>query len=125
MEIPITPGRIIHVPVQVHGPLAASEMDAVFDTGAAFVTIGTTDAEDLGYDLGAAPEITVTTASGEAHARRIALDKVVLGNLVETQVPALCLDLPGGMSALLGMNLLGRFRILLDPTKHRLSITRP
>jgi len=37
MEVPITAGRIIHVPVQVLGPLAVSEMEAVFDTGAAFV----------------------------------------------------------------------------------------
>lgn len=49
----------------------------------------------------------------------------MLGELVETHVPALCLDLPGGTSCLLGMNFLGRFRIVLDPGKRLLYITRP
>lgn len=125
MEISITPGRIIHVPLRVHGPAGARELDAILDTGAAFLAIATVYAETLGYDLQAAPEVTVTTASGEAPARRITIDRVVLGELVEDRVPAICLDLPGVMSSLLGMSFLGRFRILLDPKKHLLSVTRP
>jgi clan AA aspartic protease (TIGR02281 family) len=101
------------------------ELEAVFDTGSAFLAVSAVDAENLGYDLQAAPEVTVTTASGEAPARRITLDKVAIGELTELHVPALCLNLPGGTSSLLGMNFLGRFRIVLDPRKRLLSITRP
>jgi clan AA aspartic protease (TIGR02281 family) len=125
MEVPIAPGRIIRLPVRVHGPAAVHELEAVLDTGAAFLTIATVYAEILGYDLEAAPQVTVTTASGEAPARRITLDKVAIGELTELHVPALCLNLPGGTSSLLGMNFLGRFRIVLDPRKRLLSITRP
>ena len=125
MEFSITPGRVVRVPIRVHGPAAARELEAVFDTGATFLTIATAYAETLGYDLQAAPEVTITTASSKALARRITLDRVVLGELVETHVPALCLDLPGGTSSLLGMSFLGRFRILLDPKRRLLSVTRP
>lgn len=125
MEIPIAPGCIVRVPIRVHGPAGVCELEAVFDTGSAFLAVSAVDAENLGYDLQAAPEVTVTTASGEAPARRITLDKVAIGELTELHVPALCLNLPGGTSSLLGMNFLGRFRIVLDPRKRLLSITRP
>lgn len=55
MEIPIAPGHIIRVPMRAQGPSASRDLDAVFDTGAAFLTIRTAVAENLGYDLQAPP----------------------------------------------------------------------
>ncbi len=126
MEHPISPGQTIRLPITVHGAGRDCELDAVVDTGASFVTIPRRAAAFLGYDLRRAQRVRINTANGVVRAPQVILTKVVLGELEETGVPAVCLDIgAGGVLSLLGMSFLGRFRILLDPRKRLLSITRP
>jgi clan AA aspartic protease (TIGR02281 family) len=126
MDQRIAPGLPIFVQLRVHGRNGMHEFDAVLDTGAAFVTIPTGDAVALGYSISNAPRVEVTTASGVVRVPKITLSRVSLGELEEMDVPALCLDIAGGsISSLLGLSLLSRFKIVIDPRHRLLSITRP
>jgi clan AA aspartic protease (TIGR02281 family) len=126
MRQPLTPGTPILIRIRVFGPKGQREIDATFDTGAAYVTISRRDAADIGFDLRSAPTVKVSGATGTARAPKILLPRVSLGELDASDVPALCLDLPAGLrSALIGMNLISRFNVALDATHRELRITAP
>ena len=111
------------MPIRVYGHSGVREMDALLDTGAFLVSIPPEDATDLGYSLDTAPLISVGTANGVIQAPNITLSRIRLGEFDETDVLAICLDIAeGGISSLLGLSLLGRFKIVIDPTGKTLSI---
>ena len=126
MQVPISPGKAVFVPLRVHGDLGIRETDALLDTGSTYVASPVADAVSLGYSLDAAPKVTAATANGPIEAPRITLSRVELGEFVETDVAAICLDVPGSeIRSLLGLSLLSRFRVVLDPEDKTLTITRP
>lgn len=126
MQLPIVPGRPVVIRIRVYGEKGVREMDALLDTGAAFVTISPRSAAQLGYDLQGAPRVPVATANGVVDAPQILLSRVSFGEFGEADVPALCVDVsPAGVGALLGLSLLGRFNITLDAKVRMLTITDP
>jgi len=126
METQIAAGEPIVLTIRVFGDSGVREMDAVLDTGASFLTIPPEDAMDLGYELAGAPRVAVATANGVIQAPKILLSRVSLGEYVETDVPAMCLDIAaGGVSSVLGLSLLGRFKLTIDYKSGRLTILDP
>ena len=126
MRQPLIPGAPIVVRIRVAGPKGLREIDAVLDTGSAYVSISRKDATDLGYHLESSPSVKVLAATGTTRAPKILLRRVSLGELDAVDVPAVCLDLPAGLkSALVGMNLISRFNVALDATHRELRISAP
>jgi aspartyl protease family protein len=126
VQKPIIPGRTILLRIRVHGPKGARDLDAVLDTGAALVSVPPEDAINLGYSLQDAPVMRVSTANGTIDAPQIILSRVDMGELQARDVPAVCLNIAGGaVSSLLGMSMLGRYRIVIDPAAKMLTITEP
>jgi len=126
MRQALIPGKPIALWIRVFGPSGMREMQALLDTGAAWVTIPPHEAVYLGYDLGSAPRRKVLGATGVVLAPTIMLPRVSLGELDASDVPALCLDLPGGLiPALLGMSMISRFNVTLDATHRELRISAP
>ena len=126
MDLTITPGEPIVVPIRVFGRSGAREMDALLDTGASFLTIPPEDAIDLGYSLEESPRVSLATAKGTIEAPKVVLSHVTLGPYDARAVPAICLDIAGaGVSSLLGLSLLARFNIALQSKAGTLTITDP
>ena len=126
MQVPIVPGEPIVLPIRVHGSNGVREMDALIDTGATCMTIPPEDAIDLGYNLKECVMLSAATASGLLEVPRVILSRVVVLGYEQTDVPAICLDIPvGGVSSLLGLSLLSRFELKLDFKNGRLAITDP
>lgn len=100
-------------------------MEAVLDTGASFLTIPPEDALDIGYDLAGLPKVTVATANGIIEAPKIILSRVKVGEYLEMDVPAICLDIAaGGVSSLLGLSLIERFNVAIESKRGLLTLTR-
>ena len=126
MQLPISPGSPIVLPIRIYGERGVREMDALLDTGAAFVTVSPAHARQLGYDWQNAPHVPIVTANGVIRAPRIILSRVSVGEFAEANVEALCLDLPGaGVSSLLGLSFLSRLNVALDAKSQTLLINDP
>jgi aspartyl protease family protein len=90
---------------------AIDDVPVVFlvDTGATDVAVSQKVAERIGLEKGF--RVTVTTANGTAYGWNTILDKVTLGNIEMTAVPATIM--PGlGQEALLGMSFLKRLTLI-------------
>ena len=90
---------------------AINDAPVVFlvDTGATDVAVSQNVAERIGLEKGF--RVTVNTANGIAHGWNTILDKVTLGNIEMTAVPATIM--PGlGQEALLGMSFLKRLTLI-------------
>jgi clan AA aspartic protease (TIGR02281 family) len=126
MRVPISRDELAFVRLRIYGSAGDREMDALLDTGAFFVTIPPDDAIALGYDLASAPRVRVTTANGVIQAPQIVLSRVQLGTFEEADVPAVCIQIPGGrISSLLGWSLLSRFNIAIEFKQQTLTIADP
>lgn len=125
MKIPITAGEPIVLTIRLYGNTGAREMEAVFDTGASFLTIPPEDALDIGYDLAGLPKVTVATANAVIEAPKVILSRVKVGEYLEMDVPAICLDIAaGGVSSLLGLSLIERFNVTIDSKRGLLTLTK-
>ncbi|MDX1346077.1 MAG: TIGR02281 family clan AA aspartic protease [Sedimenticolaceae bacterium] len=90
---------------------AINDVPVVFlvDTGATDVAVSQKVAERIGLEKGF--RVTVNTANGTAYGWNTILDKVTLGNIEMTAVPATIM--PGlGQEALLGMSFLKRLTLI-------------
>ena len=90
---------------------AIDDVPVVFlvDTGATDVAVSREVAERIGLEKGF--RVTVNTANGTAYGWNTVLDKVTLGNIEMTAVPATIM--PGlGQEALLGMSFLKRLTLI-------------
>ncbi len=126
MGFRIAPGLPVLLPVQVHGPMEVRRVWGMLDTGASVMTIPPQDAAILGYDVDAAPTVSIVTAGGAAAAPRIVLRRVVVAGYRVENVPALCVELSmTRASALLGLSLLSRLDFSFDHKAGRLTITDP
>ena len=86
----------------------------MLDTGATFVSVPTSIARKVGYDLDRPEDtLSVTTASGEVRAPIITLDSVEVLGVKANGVKAMCMDLPGSMvfAGLLGLSFLQNFDV--------------
>mgnify|MGYP000367370637 FL=1 len=90
---------------------AIDDVPVVFlvDTGATDVAVSREVAERIGIEKGF--RVTINTANGTAYGWNTVLDKVTLGNIEMTAVPATIM--PGlGQEALLGMSFLKRLTLI-------------
>ena len=97
---------------------------AVLDTGASFVTVPESVANDLGFDLTSAPTVNVSVIGAVKPARRIVLEEIRVGGAVATKVPAIVVEtvFPETDTILLGMSFLSRFRMTYDPRDKTLRL---
>ncbi len=96
------------------------------DTGASFVVLPQSSGPALGFDLFQLPEQQIQTAKGEHAARVGKLQALTLGKETVNDVQvAFIEDGLVGNTALLGMNVLSRFRITLDDEKNVLTLEPP
>ena len=104
----------LYFDVIVEGPLDFAVVEMMLDTGATFVSIPTSVALELGYDIDH-PESTlpITTASGVVRAPIITLDSIEVLDVKATNVNAMCIDMPGSMifAGLLGLSFLRNFDV--------------
>ena len=86
----------------------------MLDTGATYVSIPTSVALGLGYDIDH-PESTlpIITASGVVRAPIITLESIEVLGVKAINVKAMCMDMPGSMSfaGLLGLSFLRNFDV--------------
>jgi aspartyl protease family protein len=77
------------------------------DTGASFVTLTSADAAAIGVDTGGLRfSVPVQTANGMIHAAPVTIDKVAIGSIVRSDVPALVAPPKALDQSLLGMSFL-------------------
>ena len=93
------------------------------DTGATVIALGTSQADGIGLNWRAAPRIATQTANGPVAAHAVTLDRVRVGEVEVTQVPAIVLPvvLP---HALLGNSFLQRFQLTRTNDVMRLELRR-
>lgn len=126
MQIPISPGQPIRLPVRVCGQSGTRELEALLDTGSLFMTGPAADASAIGYPLARSPRITIVTAHGVTEAPWVTLSRVVVGEFELTEVPAICLDIDvAGASSLLGLSILAHLNVSVDGKARMLTITDP
>jgi clan AA aspartic protease (TIGR02281 family) len=106
------------------GPSGAkANLALTIDTGASFVVLPRSAAEQLGFAVDELEKRQVKTANGSAEAAVGTLPQVLLGDAsVEEAQVAFIEDEQLGDSALLGMSVLGRFDITLDDKNNQLTL---
>ncbi len=112
----------IQVTARINGALNAR---MVVDTGADVVTISEFTAQRLNLNLARAPSVTVSLADGStATGRGVVLDSFAVGDITLRRVAAIVLPgRPGAdLDGLLGMNVLRRFIVRLDPAGNRMRL---
>jgi aspartyl protease family protein len=107
MTVEIARGRSgqFQLDTQVNG----AHINMILDTGASAVVLTPEAAKEAGLPLDfLSYNVTIETANGRTRAASIMLDRVVVGSIVEREVPALIAQ-PGQLkSSLLGMSFLNR-----------------
>ncbi len=108
------------------GPSGAkANLALTVDTGASFVVLPISAAEQLGFAVDELDKRQVKTANGNAEAAVGTLSQVLLGDAsVEEAQVAFIEDEQLGDSALLGMSVLGQFDITLDDKNNQLTLRR-
>ncbi len=104
----------IHFQAIITGPMGFSRIEMMLDTGATLVSIPTSIARDLGYDIDQpTATLPIITASGAVHAPVIMLNSVEVLGAVATDVRAACMDMPVGIGfdGLLGLSFLRNFDV--------------
>ncbi len=95
------------------------------DTGASFVTISRSTAEELGIQIDDdTAEAAVMTASGWEVVPMTVLRKIVIGGAEVSNVEALIMDLPqrSEIDGLLGLTFLNKFKVSVDSNRGRLIL---
>jgi aspartyl protease family protein len=105
VELARGPGGSFYVTVQING----ARVSTVLDTGATAVVLTQEAAKAAGLPLEMLNySVNVDTANGRARAAPVTLDRISVGGIVETSVPALVAQ-PGQLRVnLLGMSFLNR-----------------
>lgn len=105
------------------GSINGRPVSFMVDTGATLIALGTGQADGIGLNWRAAPRIATQTANGPVAAHAVTLDRVRVGEVEVTQVPAIVLPvvLP---HALLGNSFLQRFQLTRTNDVMRLELRR-
>lgn len=105
------------------GSINGRPVSFMVDTGATVIALGTGQADGIGLNWRAAPRIATQTANGPVAAHAVTLDRVRVGEVEVTQVPAIVLPvvLP---HALLGNSFLQRFQLMRTNDVMRLELRR-
>jgi clan AA aspartic protease (TIGR02281 family) len=106
------------------GPSGAkANLALTIDTGASFVVLPRSAAEQLGFAVDELEKRQVKTANGSAEAAVGTLPQILLGDAsVEEAQVAFIEDEQLGDNALLGMSVLGRFDITLDDKNNQITL---
>lgn len=120
-------GRRMSVPVSFGNAGRERELEMMFDTGATYTTLSTSDLERLGAaPTEQDPVIVLHTANGERQAKVVLVDHVWLGDLrIDGVAVAVCDDCGGpDVAGLLGLNVSGRFNLTIDADRREVVFTR-
>ena len=112
LQIPIVIERLRAV-----GPQASREVDMIFDTGARYTSFSWDTLKDIGYDPAGCPDrIPMITANGSIEVPLLNVDRIILGNIVLSDVPVICHNIPelANVDGLLGLSFLKHFEIALN-----------
>jgi aspartyl protease family protein len=111
----VTHGQIVEIvrgksgDFSVHTHVNGARVAMLLDTGASSVILTQDAAKAAGLPIDLlAYTINVDTANGPMHAAPVTLDRIVVGGLIERQVPALVVQAGGLRNNLLGMTFLNR-----------------
>lgn len=108
------------------GPKPASiEVPLLVDTGASLVVLPASMLSELGFSPGDFEERKIQTANGLIEARVGQLPAIKVGTEVIRNVEAAFIeDSRLGGNGLLGMNVLGRYRMIIDDERNLISLIR-
>ncbi len=107
MRIPISVPLI--VTTQIEGPTKTGIVRLILDTGAGYLTLGWSVAEDMGFDPATSQNrASLITANGIVHAPLIVAPRVRVGDVLVENVEIVCHDIPQilPLAGLLGMSYL-------------------
>jgi aspartyl protease family protein len=93
------------------GSINGRSVTFLVDTGATAVAMSSSEARRLGIDYSRGQVTQVATASGNAFAYRITLDRVRVGEIEQRNVPAVVITGDAPRVALLGMSFLSRLEL--------------
>ncbi|HSA05636.1 MAG TPA: aspartyl protease family protein [Candidatus Gastranaerophilales bacterium] len=101
----------------------------VFDTGATYTTISRTAASKLNISEQGAKRLKIMTGSGFINAPLVKVDKIEIKGIVARNVEVIIVDLPNsndgnGISGLLGLSFLEKFKITLDKSKGQITLEK-
>lgn len=102
LQIPIVIERL-----RVVGPQASREVDMIFDTGARYTSFSWDTLKDIGYDPAGSPDrIPMITANGSIEVPLLKVDRIILRNIVLSDVPVICHNIPElvNVDGLLGLS---------------------
>jgi aspartyl protease family protein len=92
---------------QVAASVNGTTMPLLFDTGASAVVLSYSDARRAGIDVGALKfNVAVTTANGTGRAAVVTLDRIEVGGIARSRVPAFVAERGALEGSLLGMTFL-------------------
>ncbi len=118
-------GTAILMDVTLHGPKAELELPYLFDTGASYTTISSTQAAKLGIAVPEdAPTLTFNTASGPRESRMVHLPALELGQVriagLLVSVCDACVN--ERTQGLLGLNVMREFFVQMDYKNQRMQL---
>lgn len=97
----------------------------IVDTGATYTVLSREAAAKLLLTPGFnAPQVTLQTANGNIQAPLVNLQSIAVGNMITPNVTAAIHDFheTSGISGLLGLSFLNRFKMTVDATNHQLTL---
>lgn len=104
----------------------AVRTDLILDSGATFTSISTELARKLGLSYYNTPVVQVVTANGTVNAHKVMLDSVEVNGLVARNVEVIVLDIGSakGVSGLLGLSFIQKFKVTIDHKAGKLILEK-
>ncbi|MEB3206772.1 MAG: retropepsin-like aspartic protease, partial [Vampirovibrionales bacterium] len=98
----------------------------IFDTGATYTAISQETAKSLHLDYSNAEWVTITTANGRIAVPKLKLSSLSVNGVILKDVEVTVLDFPAGSGygGLLGLSVIRRFHVTIDPVGSQL-VLRP
>ena len=98
----------------------------IFDTGATYTAISRETAKSLNLDYATAEWVTITTANGRIAVPKLKLSSLSVNGVVLKDVEVTVLYFPpgSGYGGLLGLSVIRRFHVTIDPMGNQL-VLRP
>ena len=123
----LNPSGVISLTAVIAGPLDRKVVPLVLDTGASLTSISYESALLIGVDPTKSKErVAIFTASGQEIVPVILIPSFTILGFTIRNLRVICLTLPvnSGADGLLGMDILGRFRVTLDVPAGMLTVDR-
>ncbi len=113
---------LIFLPGEIVGPLRSEAISFVFDPGAFRTMVSTELTDYLGYHAsGTSQKISADSVIGREHGCTLRLKKLTILGFDFSEIDVACFDLPEGVDALLGLDVLRHFEITLRHADHWIS----